>query len=176
MKIIDYLKWIDQKVMDECKINVIGFDFTELEEIEIFERIKKDLESKDLWLSYGPVKLELYKTKCSDRLLKNGKIYPIIRFIAKVEFDGVCEKADITLNPFGCTRIFADSVYEEKAIKRISKSLSKFMAEKFDTPYVQSRKGYFEKIKNNKIKAAQMEADIKVKEAEEEYRENMFEI
>jgi len=178
MKIKDYLKnkYPNRKEVDECLKNVIGFDFTELEETEIYEGIKKDLESKDLWLSYGPVHLQHVKTVVDYSLLKDGKIYPCVWLVALADFDGTCSKVSLYLNPFGCSQIIGDAVYEEKAKKRMSISFSKFMAEKFSESYVQSKIGYFTKVKNLKIKAAQMEADMKVKEAEEEFKESVLDV
>lgn len=176
MIIKDYLKkkYPYRKEVDDCLKNVIGFDFTGLDEVEIFEGIKKDLEGKDLWLSYGPVSLQPIKTVADYKLLNDGKIYPSVWLVALANFDGTCSKVSVYLNPFGCSQIIGESIYEEKARKRISKSFSKFMAEKFGVSYVRNRSGYFEKVKDLKIKAAQIEADMKVEEAEAEFKENIF--
>ena len=178
MKIKDYLK--NKKLLyaewDHCLKNIQGFDFTELEETEIFEAVRKELESKDLWLSYGPVKLELVATVADVSLLPNGKLYPIIWFVSFADYDGVSSKVSVCLTPFDCSKMVGDATYEEKAQKRVSKAVAKFMTEKYGATYVQSRKGYFEKVKDLKIKAAKMEADIKVKEAEEEYKENVLDL
>ena len=178
MKIKDYLK--NKNLLEcewgHCRKNIQGFDFMDLEEAEVFEAIKKDLESKDLWLSYGPVKLELAATVVDISLLPNGKLYPIIWFVSFANYDGMSSKVSVCLTPFDCSKIVGDATYDEKAQKRVSKAISKFMSEKFGVAYVQSRKGYFEKVKDLKIKAAQMEADMKVKEAEKEFEENVFDI
>ena len=177
MKIKDYLSnkiLMSRMLTEKCFKNVEGFDFTELEDSEIFEAIKKEFESKDLWLSYGPVSLEMYNVRCSDMLLPNGKIYPTVEFFANASFDGMRERVSITFSPFSVVNISSDSVYAEKAKKRVSNAFAKFLAGKFVVTYVQARSTYFGEIKNLKIKAAQMEKERKVKEAEEEYKENLF--
>lgn len=179
MKIKDYLSnkiLMSRMLTEKCFKNVEGFDFTELEDIEVFEAVKKEFESKDLWLSYGPVSLEMYNVRCRDMLMQNGKIYPIVEFFANASFDGIQKRVSITFSPFGCVDIDSDLVYAEKAKKRVSKAFAVFMAGKFGITYVQTRSSYFGEIKNLKIKAAQMEKERKVKEAEEEYRENLFDV
>ena len=178
MKIKNYLleNYLIKDKLDECFKNINGFDFTELEEIDIFEGIKNDLKSKDLWLSFGPVNVKLSSTITNVILHQDGKVYPEVWFIVFVDFDGRKERASIHLNPFGCSKIIGCAIFEETARKRISKAFAKFMASKFGVEYVSKRSEYFTTIKNLKLAEIKRDADIKIKMAKEEYKENVFEI
>lgn len=171
MKIYEYIK---KKIL-ECELEDIkDFDFTQLEDTEIFNAIKSSLELGVNWDSFGPVSTRLLSTTVHMDMLEDGKVYPAIRFFVSVNHDGITGGGMVYVDPFRCFRVDDHCAYERIAKKNVSKALRDFYIEKFGEIYKEKCNEYFETVKQLKIKRAQAEAGEKIKQAEEEFEENIF--
>ena len=148
MKIIEYIK---NKILEHELEYIKDFDFTQLEDAEIFNAIKPELELKSNWDSFGPVHTELLSTSVSMDVLEDGKVYPAIRFFVSVSHDGVKGGGMVYIDPFRCYRIDDHYAYERTAKKNVSKALRNFYMDKFGEIYKEKCNEYFETVKKLKI-------------------------
>jgi len=168
-------KSIPQKEIDEALNNIKDFDFTQFEDFEIFDAIKGELKECELYIS-GPIYLELTNTYVHTEVLFDGKKYPCIWMNILANHCGYEEEVTVRLDPFTCICVDSDIFLNERATKKIARVFAEFMINRFGKNYEQIRKEHFRKIKNVKIDAAQREAQTKINEAEEEYKENLIDI
>lgn len=166
-------KSIPKVEMDEALNNIKDFDFTELDDTEIFDAIKGELKECELYIS-GPINLELANTTVHTEVLFGGKKYPCIWMNILANYCDNEEEVTVRLDPFTCICVDSDIFLNERAGKKIARVFAEFMINRFGKNYEQIRKAHFRKIKNIKIDAAQLEAQTKIDDAEEEYRENVF--
>jgi len=168
-------KSISKRDIDETLNNIKDFDFTELDDTEIFDAIKGELKECELYIS-GPINLELANTYVHTEVLFDEKKYPCIWMNILANHCGYEEEVTVRLDPFTCICVDSDIFLNERATKKIARVFAEFMINRFGKNYEQIRKEHFSKIKNIKIDAAQREARTKINEAEEEYKENTFDI
>lgn len=179
MKIINKIKrnWCESDIK-ECLRNIKDFDYTQLEDSEIFEVIKQSLiqneclcgKYRDIDVNYIGARMDVFE---------DGKTYPEIYYDIDAFLENknrLPDTARIVINPFVCTVVVGNCLWEEKAKKHISKALRDFMVEKFGAVYTDKRDEYLLTVKSQKILKAKNKYDKSVKEAEEEFKENMFEI
>lgn len=171
MKIIEYIK---KKTLQSELDDIKDYVFTQLEDFEVFNGIKPALELKSNFSSFGPVTTKLLSTTVYVDKLEDKKVYPAIHFAVLVSCDGRLSTAHVYIDPFRCFRIDDHYVYENTAKKNVSKGLRQFMAEKFGEVYIEKCKEYFQTVKNLKIEQAKAEADLKIKEAEKEFEDNLI--
>ncbi|MBE7707066.1 MAG: hypothetical protein E7Z91_07505 [Cyanobacteria bacterium SIG30] len=173
MKIIDYIK----HNYSACNLeNVKDFDYTQLDEIEIFNALKDAfhiMNGKDVVVHITP---ELNYTNVQTEYLKDGKDYPVVLLYVTLMGSNIVDKCKVKLNPFGCADVYDGFLFEEEIRKQVSKAFVKFMAGKFGPDYVAKRSEYLIIIKDLKVKKAKEDADFIIEQAEKEYKENLFEI
>ena len=174
MKIIEY-----RHNYSACDLKDIkDFDYTQLEDYEMFEMIKQTLiQNECLCGKYRDI--EVNYDWAREDVLEDGKTYPEIYYDIRAFLENenrLPDTARIVINPFVCTTVVGNCLWEEKAKKHISKALRDFMVEKFGAVYAEKRDEYLLTVKSQKILKAKNKYEESIKEAEEEYKENTFDI
>ena len=174
MKIIKYRHNYSARDLKDIK----DFDYTQLEDYEISEMIKQTLiQNECLCGKYRDI--EVNYDWAREDVLEDGKTYPEIYYDIRAFLENenrLPDTARIVINPFVCTTVVGNCLWEEKAKKHISKALRDFMVEKFGAVYAEKRDEYLLTVKSQKILKAKNKYEESIKEAEEEYKENTFDI
>jgi len=156
------------------------FDFSQLDEKEIFDAIKDAFSfdakmiKRDIFIEVQPQLKEIVGRM---EVLEDEKEYPVLRLTVDLVGEHfVEENVVLKLNPFLCEGIYNALFCGKETKKQVSKAFAKFLAGKFDTDYVAKRCVYLRFVKDLRIKKAQENADFEKEMAEKEYRENLFDI
>lgn len=156
------------------------FDFSQLDEKEIFDAIKDAFSfdakmiKRDIFIEVQPQLKEIVGRM---ERLEDGMDYPVLRLTVDLVGEHfVEENVVLKLNPFLCEEIYNALFCGKETKKQVSKAFAKFLAGKFSTDYVAKRSAYLRFVKDLRIKKAQENADIEKEMAEKEYKENLFDI
>ena len=153
--------------------NVEDFDYTKVDENEIFNFINKYLNKTmaDPEM-FDKIAVKLTMVNMQDMCLKDGKIYPVMQVEFEACLYGSLQKANIYIGPFGCFK-FDDEFWGNVFKKNITKAVVSYMTDKFGSKYTEKREEFIAAVKNAKLKQAKIDFKKQTKEAEDEYMENI---